>query len=140
MSVFDSRDDRLAARGERTPSAFANRAGQSISLPILADPKAGTIAATTLTNATVLTDTYNGTVYMAVVTNGGTATSAQIIAGSGGNIVAGAASSVAVAGPSLQTVASITSLTTATTYQLLVVQQTTDGRISLQVSKTFITA
>ena len=138
MSVFDSRSDRNDIR----PRAFIGgvSAFNIGPFPVLSALSPGTIAATTLTNATALTDTFGGTLYMAVVTNGGSATDAQIIAGAGGNIVAGAAANVAVVSGALQTIASIAGLTTATTYQLLALQVSSTGQHSSQVSKTFTTA
>jgi hypothetical protein len=139
MSIFDSRSDRYDVRSRDISRTNII----ATSLPIISDLRTGTIAVTTLTNATVLTNRNSGKIYMVVVTNGGVATDAQIIAGSGGNIVAGAASSVAVAAGALQTVASITSLTTATTYQLIALQvdgDGTNGTHSLQRQVTFTTA
>jgi hypothetical protein len=63
-----------------------------------------------------------GTLYWAVVTNAGSCTDAQLIAGSGGNIVAGKADSQAVVTVGAQTIANITGLTAATTYQVKYLQ------------------
>ena len=138
MSVFDSRSDRQDSRAR----AFVGAGSVSNigPFPVLSALNPGTIGATSLTNATVLTDTFGGTLYMVVVTNGGSATAAQIIAGAGGNIVAGAAANAVVVSGALQTIASITGLTTATTYQLLALQVSGAGLQSSQVSKTFTTA
>jgi hypothetical protein len=64
----------------------------------------------------VTTDEGNGTLYWAVVTNIGSATDAQIKAGSGGDIVA--AGNQAVSATGAQTVASITGLVPGTLYQI----------------------
>lgn len=137
MSIFDSREERAAVRFRdpfaRIPSAAIGP------FPVLSALSAGTIGATSLTNATVQTDTFGGTLYMAVVTNGGSATNAQIITGSGGNIVATAVGNAAVISGATQTIASIPGLTTATTYQLLALQVQADLQSS-QVSRTFTTA
>lgn len=86
--------------------------------PVLSSPSAGTPTSTGTTNATVSTDEGNGTLYWAVVTNTGSATDAQLKAGSGGNIVAGVAGSQAVSGTGTQTVSSITGLAVGTLYQI----------------------
>lgn len=117
----------------------SNRSGGGVTLPHLISPSAGTIGATDLTNATIVTDLAHGTMYAAIVTNGGSATNAQIIAGTGGNIVATAVANQAVTALNTQTIASIPGLTTATTYQLKFLHVIPGGE-SLQASVSFVTA
>lgn len=88
---------------------------------------------------TVTTDTGNGTLYYAVVTNGGSATNAQIKAGTGGNIVAGKASSQAVVSTGVKTFSAVTGLTANTTYQILYLQTSAGGSDSNQASYSFTT-
>lgn len=100
--------------------------------PALSAPTAGTPNSTGTANATVITNHGPGTLYWAVVTNNGVATNAQIIAGTGGNIVVAGNQAVGIIG--LQTVASITGLTTATLYQIKFVQTDTAAAQSNQAS------
>lgn len=96
--------------------------GSGAVAPVLSNPTDGTPTSDGCTNATVDTDTGNGTLYWAVVTNGGSATDAQIKAGSGGNIVPGIAGSQVISGTGTQTVASITGLSLLTAYQIKFLQ------------------
>jgi len=98
------------------PIGFAAAGEGDVTSPVISSPNAGTPTSTGTTDATVSTDEGNGTLYWAVVTNAGSATDAQIKAGSGGNIVA--AGSQAVIGTGTQTVASITGLAIGTLHQI----------------------
>lgn len=82
----------------------------------------------------VTSDEGNGTLYWAIVTNGGSCTDAQLKAGSGGNIVAGKAGNQAVSASGAQTVAAITGLSAGTTYQIVFLQTPSAGPDSSQVS------
>lgn len=106
--------------------------------PILTAPNAGTPTSSGTTNATVVTDQGSGRLYWAVVTNGGAATNAQIKAGAGGNIVVAGSQQVNAKGT--QTVASITGLTTATTYQILFLHSNAMSQDSNQASVSLTTA
>ncbi len=89
---------------------------------------------------TVTTDTGDGTLYYAVMTSGGSATDAQIIAGSGGNIVAGKAGSQAVTLTGVQTFPAVTGLTASTNYTLVMMQVASPaGRHSAQTIVNFAT-
>ena len=111
--------------------------GAFTDIPVLSSPGAGTPSTTSTANAVVTSSAGSGRLYWAVVTNGGSATNAQIIAGSGGNIVV--AGSQAITASGIQTVASITGLTTGTTYQILYLVVGGSGLVSLQSSVTLIT-
>lgn len=86
--------------------------------PVLSSPNAGTPTSSGTTNALVTTDQGTGRLYWAVVTNTGSCTTAQLKAGTGGNIVAGSAGNQVVGVSGVQTVASITGLAAATLYQI----------------------
>ena len=96
--------------------------GGSIPASILTAPSVGTATADGCTGANVTTNQIGGTLYWAVVTNGGSCTDAQLIAGAGGNIVSGKAGNQAVVAPVKQTIADITGLTGSTTYQIKFLQ------------------
>lgn len=119
---------------------WARKGGPSVVAPTLSSPNAGTPTGSGSTGASVSTDTGNGTLYWAVVTNGGSATNAQIKAGTGGNIVAGVAGNQAVSGTGTQTLGTISGLASSTTYQLLFLQTSGASVDSLQVSVGLTTA
>lgn len=102
--------------------------------PVLTSPNAGTPTADGTNGANVTTDQGTGRLYWAVVTNGGSATDAQLKAGSGGNIVAGKAGSQLVGLAGVLTIPGITGLTTATTYQIKFLQSNVDSKDSAQAS------
>jgi hypothetical protein len=108
--------------------------------PVLSSPTAGTATSGGSTGAGVTTDTGNGTLYWAVVTNGGSCTDAQLKAGAGGNIVAGVAGSQAVSGTGAQTIANITGLSASTTYQIKFLQTSGAAVDSSQASVSLTTA
>jgi hypothetical protein len=104
-------------------------------IPVLSSPNAGTPNSTGTVNATVsLSVVGSGRLYWAVVTNTGSATNAQIKAGTGGNIVAGSSGSQVVTTGGTQTVASLSGLTTGTLYQLLFLETGGNGQDSAQSS------
>ena len=59
-----------------------------------------------------------GILYYGAVTDGGVCTNAQLIAGTGGNLVAASCGSQAITASGTQTVAAITGLNTGTAYQI----------------------
>lgn len=119
---------------------FSSKKGVSVVTPVLSSPSAGTPTNTGSTGASVSTDTGNGTLYWAVVTNGGSATNAQIKAGSGGNIVAGVAGSQSVSGTGTQTLGTISGLSAATTYQIIFLQTSAASVDSAQSSVSLTTS
>lgn len=115
--------------------------GQASTVPALTAPNAGTPTSSGTTNATVVANVGSGRLYVGVVTNGGTATNAQIIAGTGGNLVGGASSSnQQINATGTQTVASITGLASATAYQILFLAVAGNGAVSNQSSVNLTTA
>lgn len=130
--------EQIRDRSLRNPS-FKMSGGADIPV-VLAAPNAGTPTVDGSTGAFVVAQTTTlGTLYWAVVTNGGAATDAQIIAGTGGNIVAGVVGNQAVTAPGKQTIATITGLTTATTYQIKFLMVSVGGKNSAQVSVSLTT-
>ena len=115
-------------------AAVKNAAGGGGVLPSLFAPQAGSATADGATNFGVSTNLGKGTLYWAIVTNAGVATNAQVIAGSGGDIVAGKAGSQALTTAGAKLIASVTGLSAATLYQIKFVQQDAPGNISTQVS------
>lgn len=106
--------------------------GVAVAVPALSNPTDGTPTSDGTDDATVDTDVGNGTLYWAVVTDGGEATDAQIKAGSGGDIVSGVFGSQSVSGTGTQTVAEITGLEAATDYEILFLQTNSIGSDSAQ--------
>lgn len=129
------------SRRSRSPFPFgrgiSSGGGGNPAGAALSAPNAGTPTSSGTTNATVITDQSPGTLYWAVVTNAGSATNAQIVAGSGGNIVV--AGSQAIISLGTQTIASITGLASVTTYQIKFLEQNSGGSFSAQASVTLIT-
>lgn len=107
--------------------------------PTLSSANAGTQTATGTVGATVSTNEANGTLYWAVVTNGGSVTDAQLKAGTGGSIVSGKAGNQSVTGTGTQTLPNITGLSSGTTYQIKYLQRDMAGNDSSQVSVSFTT-
>lgn len=119
---------------EALPFGAAPSRSTGARAPGLYDPSVGTPAAAAFNAAHVSTSSDRGTLYWAVVTNGGACTDAQLIAGSGGNIVAGKAGNQAITASGVQTLANITSLSAATTYQIKFLVVTNTGLSSGQAS------
>lgn len=123
---------------------YDDYAGQSAAVdttpPTLSNPADGTPTSDGATGASVDTNEANGTLYWAVVTNGGSCTDAQLKAGSGGNIVAGVAGNQAVSGTGTQVIATITGLTASTLYQIKYLQRDAAGNDSPQASVSLTTA
>ena len=108
-------------------------------LPRLTTADAGTETADGTLGATVVTNEASGSLYFAVVTNGGVATNTQVVAGAGGDIVAGKAGNAAVTVIGTQTTVAITGLSASTTYQIKFVQRDVYGNDSEQASAELIT-
>lgn len=112
----------MRPRRSRARSQFlfgrSGSSGGGLDIPILSAASDGTPTGDGATGAGVTTTVGSGRLYWAVVTNGGSCTDAQLIAGAGGNIVAGKAANQAVNQSGAQTIVDITGLTGATTYQI----------------------
>lgn len=106
--------------------------GVAVAVPALSGATDGTPTSDGATDVTVSTTVGNGTLYWAVVTDGGAATNQQIKAGGGGDIVV--AGSQAVSGTGTQTVALIDGLEPSTDYQILFLQTNSIGSDSAQAS------
>jgi hypothetical protein len=107
------------AAGQRIGAAEEIEGGAADTTPpTLSSANDGTPTTQGCTGASVSTDEANGTLYWAVVTNGGSCTDAQLKAGSGGNIVSGKAGNQAVSGTGTQTIATITGLNSNTSYDI----------------------
>jgi hypothetical protein len=113
--------------------------GSAADVPILSSPTDGTPTNAGATDATVSSTAGSGTLYVGVVSDGGAATNAEIIAGSGGNLVAGASTSQAVTASGTQTVAAITGLAAATQYQILYLHVGGNNQQSNQASVGLLT-
>ena len=113
---------------------FGARVDGDSTAPTLSNPTAGTPTSDGATSAGVTTNEGNGTLYWAVVTNGGSCTDAQLKAGTGGNIVSGVSGNQAVSGSGAQTIATITGLTASTAYQIKFLQRDAAGNDSSQAS------
>lgn len=111
--------------------------GVVVAVPALTNPNAGTPTSSGTTNATVDTTVGDGTLYWAVVPDAGTATDAQIKNGGGTVIVRGQQS---VSGTGTQTIAAITGLVTATSYEILFIQTNSIGSDSAQATVGLTTA
>lgn len=102
--------------------------------PSLSSAQDGTPTSEGTTGAGVTTDEGNGTLYWAVVSDGGSCTDTQLKAGSGGNIVTGVAGNQAVSGTGAQVIGDITGLDAATAYQIKFLHRDTAGNDSSQAS------
>lgn len=122
----------------QTGAARANVSGTVA--PTLSSASAGTPTSDGCTGAGVTTNQGNGTLYWAVVTNGGSCTDAQLKAGAGGNIVAGKAGSQAVSSSGAQVISSITGLSASTTYQIKYLQTNASAQDSSQASVSLTTS
>jgi len=98
--------------------AFGDERIGPIDGPFLSNASDGTPTADGCTGASVDANEGDGTLYWAVVTNGGSCTDAQLKAGSGGNIVSGQAGNQAVSATGTQTIPDITGLPAGTTHQI----------------------
>lgn len=107
--------------------------------PILSSPDNGTETADGTTNFGATTNKGGGGLYWAVTTDNGSATVAQIVLGSGGNIIAGKAGRVSIGDPGAILVAAVTGLTTATNYELFFVHVDERGNRSDSVTVGFLT-
>lgn len=114
--------------------------GSSTTIPLLTSPGAGTPTSSGTTNAVVTSNVGSGRLYRGCVTNGGSATNAQLIAGTGGNLVAASCGSQQINASGVQTISSITGLTTLTTYQILTLVVAGDNQVSNQASVSLTTA
>ena len=115
------------------------RSGGGIAyVPILTNAADGTPTSDGATGASVDTDTGNGRLYWAVVTNGGSCTAGQLKAGTGGNIVAGVSGNQAITASGTQTF-NITGLSAATTYQIKTLQMGAANIDSAQASVSLTT-
>lgn len=115
---------------------------QAVQAPILSAPSAGTPTSTGSTGQAVTTDQGSGRIYWGVVTNGGSATNAQLKAGAGGNLVGTATNfgNFQVNAKGVQAPGTITGLTTATTYQILYLHTNPQSLDSAQASVSLTTA
>lgn len=109
------------------------------SAPTLSSPTSGSATSDGATNFGVTTNQGAGTLFWVVVTNGGSATTAQIKAGTGGNIVAGKAGTQIISSAGAKTIAAVTGLTSATTYQFKFLHTNGDGMDSAQSSVSLTT-
>lgn len=114
--------------------------GGDSTAPTLSSASAGTPTSDGATGFGVTTNEGNGTLYWAVVTNGGSCTDAQLKAGAGGNIVAGKAGNQAVTTTGAQAISTITGLTSSTTYQIKYLQRDAAGNDSSQASVSLTTS
>ena len=129
---------------ERSPFLFGRGAsgdggGVLAAIPLLSAPGPGTANTTGTANAVVTSSAGTGRLYVGIVTNTGSCTDAQLIAGSGGNLVAGSTSNQAITTSGIQTVATITGLTTGTLYQikfLSVVEGISSAQASVNLTTT----
>jgi len=99
---------------------------------VLSDASIGTEGATSFVGASVSTTGVSGRLYWAIITVGGVATNAQIIAGSGGSIVSGKAGNQAVTGAGTQTLGTIT--VASGSYELIFLHVLSNGLASNQAS------
>jgi len=124
------------SRGETTFGQGGGGAGGSaFNIPVLSAPDDGTPTSSGTSGAFVtLAGVGSGRLYVGVVTNGGTATNAQIIAGTGGNLVAGASTNQLVNAIGTQTVTTIAGLAAATAYQIIFLVVAGNNQVSNQSS------
>lgn len=138
----------IGGRGNRGESMFGVSAGGGqggglgeLGAPVLSAPADGTPTSDGATAPTVTTDQGSGRLYWAVVTDGGAATTAQLKAGSGGNIVnnAGAHNNQQVNVSGVQTLPTITGLAAATQYQIISLHTNPQSLDSAQASVGLLT-
>lgn len=135
----------IRGRRERSLGYFGTQSVSPIRraeiAPVLSAPGAGTPTTTGTTNAVVTTTGISGTLFRAVVTNLGSCTTAQLKAGTGGNIVASSGGQQPIDHPAtIQTVALIIGLTTGTLYQIKFLHTNSQGIDSAQASIDLTTA
>ena len=118
---------------------FKGTSGGGLDIPILSAPDDGTPTGDGATGAGVTTTVGSGRLYWAVVTNAGSCTDTQLIAGAGGDIVAGKAANQAVNASGAQTIANITGLAAATTYQIKYLHVGGNNAVSAQASVSLTT-
>lgn len=137
-----SRNKVFRAPFDAAAAAFGMAGQAAIAAPVLSAPNAGTPTSTGSTGQAVTTDQGSGTLYWGVVTNAGSATNAQLKAGTGGNLVgtAGNRGSLTVNAKGVQSPGTITGLTTATTYQILYLHTNPQSLDSAQASVSLTTA
>jgi len=111
-----------------------------ITAPSLSNASDGTPTADGADDPSVDTNEGNGTLYWAVLTDGGSCTDAQLKAGSGGNIVAGKAGNQVVSGTGTQTTPDITGLSASTNYEIVFLHRDASGNDSSQASVGLTTA
>lgn len=134
-----SRDDRPSRPGYDGRSMGSVGGRSQPGAPSLSNPSAGAPTSDGTVGAAVTTSQPNGYLFWAVVTNTGSATTAQLKAGSGGNIVSGKAGNQVVNSAAAQTIPTITGLSGATTYQIKFLQTNQDGLNSAQASVDLVT-
>lgn len=136
-----SRPSGIRSRSSLVFGMGGGGSGGSAHVPMLASPNSGTPTTTGSTGATVvLSGAGWGRLYVGVVTNAGSATNAQIIAGTGGNLVAGASLNQAATAGGTQTVATIAGLTTGTAYQVIFLVVAGNNQVSNQSSVNLTTS
>lgn len=124
----------LGARGPfPTPNPSV---GVVVAVPVLSNAADGTPTSDGATGSSVDTTVGNGTLYWAVLTNGGTATDQQVKEGSGGDVVgvAGSFGAQSVSGTGTQTIGDITGLASATDYEIVFLQTNSIGSDSAQAT------
>lgn len=116
--------------------------GVAVAVPVLSNAADGTPTSDGATGSSVDTTVGNGTLYWAVLTNGGTATDQQIKEGTGSDVVgvAGSFGSQSVSGTGTQTIGDITGLASATDYEIAFLQTNSIGSDSAQASVGLTTA
>ena len=102
--------------------------------PTLSSPQNGTETTDGATNFGVTTNEDNGTLYWAILTDGGSCTDAQLKAGSGGNIVAGKAGTQAISSTGAKTIASVTGLSDNVDYEIVFLHRDAVGNDSSQAT------
>lgn len=125
------RSRRQRSRGAVVFGVSVVSGGHAAYIPLLTAAADGTPTADGATGASVDTDIGNGRLYWAVVTDAGVATTGQIKAGAGGDIVV--AGNQAIIASGTQTF-NITGLTAATAYQIKFVQMNAANTDSAQAS------
>ena len=149
MQYFDENQEELQRRKKvlmrrrkRGASSFASQGAVSpdVTAPTLSNATAGTLTIDGTTGAGVTTNENNLTLYWAVLTNDGSCTNPQLIAGSGGNIIAGQSGNQAIGGiAGAKTIPDITGLDAATDYEIVFLQVDSAGNISAQATIGFTT-
>lgn len=113
--------------------------GVVVAVPALTNAADGTPTSDGATGSSVDTDVGDGTLYWAVLTNGGSATDAEIKAGTGGDIVDSVAGAQGVSGTGTQTIGDITGLEPETDYEIVFLQTNSIGSDSAQATVALLT-